>query len=286
MMKSKMFNLLPDSIYLTIKYYYCFHQKLDLKNPKTFNEKLQWLKLYNRKDIYSKMVDKYESKELIAKKVGEKYIVKTYGIYNCFDDIDFNKLPNKFVLKCTHDSGGLVIVKDKKELNIDTVKKKIKDSLKTNYYKHGREWPYKNVKPRIIAEELLENKDGSELVEYNYFCFNGIPKIVMTCFGDKDKNRYNTFYDLDFNKLPFKCSYQSSDIIEEKPDSFDEMVELSKILSKDIPFLRVDFYLVNNKVKIGELTFFHWSGFGKFSPKEWDLKLGEMLELNFNNKEV
>lgn len=273
-------NKMDDKKYLELIYKIRNGEKLNIDNPRTFNEKLQWLKVYDHKDIYSKMVDKYEAKLFLSDLIGNKYIVKTYGVFNSFDEIDFDKLPDQFVIKCTHDCGGLIICKDKKTLDLNLAKKKINKCLKKNYYYSTREWPYKNVKPRIIIEELLVNDDGTEPIEYNFFCFNGIPKIVLTCHGDKRVKRYNDFYDMSFNKLDLKCTYDNSDFIEKKPVLFEEMVKLSTIISKDLPHLRVDFYLCDGKLYIGELTFYHWSGFGKYSPKKWNYELGDMLDLS------
>ena len=278
-MISNYLKWMPSKQYLKLKYFIRFKKRLDLKNPKTFNEKMQWLKLYDHKDIYTKMVDKYEAKKIIADTVGKKYIIPTLGVYDHFKDIDFTKLPKQFVIKCTHDSGGLVIVKNKNSFDKRSAEKKINKSLKNNYYYHSREWPYKNVKPRIIIEELMVNKNGDELVEYNFFCFNGVPKLVMTCHGDKRIKRYNNFYDINFNKLYFSCGYDYTDEIEKKPKQYEKMLEISGKISKDIPMLRVDFYLVDGKIKLGELTFFHWGGICDFDPKEWDRKLGDMLDL-------
>ena len=283
-MSKKPFYIVPDKLYLKMKYKLRTGNKLNIKNPKRYTEKSQWIKLYDRKDIYTKMVDKYESKEFIEKKVGKEYIVETYGIYDSFEQIDFEKLPDKFVMKCTHDSGGLVICNSKKDLNIQSAKNKIEKSLKNNFYYLGREWPYKNVKPRIIIEELLENNDSSDLIEYNFFCFNGIPKIVMTCHGDKRIKRYNDFYDMDFNKLDVQCEYATSDNKEKKPRQFEKMIELSKKLSENTYSLRVDFYIVNNKIKLGELTFFHWAGFCNFTPDKWDYEFGKMIKLPIEKK--
>lgn len=274
-------GILPinDKKYLKMRYKYKTGKKLDLVHPVLFNEKLQWLKLYDRNPLYSQMVDKYEAKKYISETVGDKYVIPTIGIYNSFDEIDFNKLPKRFVMKCTHNSGGVIICEDKTNFNIEEARKKINKLLKRDHYLGGREWPYKNVKPRIIIEELLKNNDKSEVIEYNFFCFNGMPKIVMTCHGDKRVKRYNDFYDMNFKKLNLKCNYDNSDIVDKKPSNYEEMKQISSKLSKNIPHLRVDLYLCNGKIYVGELTFFHWGGFGKFEPEEWNKKLGDMIDL-------
>ena len=276
-------NLLhvSDENFVKIQYKKRLKKKLNLKEPKTFNEKLQWLKLYDHKEEYTKMVDKYLVRDYIKEKIGEEYLIPLYGVYEKFDDINFKKLPSKFVIKCNHDSGGLVICRDKKNFDIKKAKKKIEKYLKRNYYKCNREWPYKNVKPKIIIEKYMEEKNEKSLHDYKLFCFNGIPKFVYVSEGmDNHKTAKMSFLDMDFSFMPFKRSdYKSFDEVPKKPKKFDLMVEFAKILSKDIPHLRVDFYEINGKLYFGELTFFTCSGFIPFEPMEWDRKLGDMLEL-------
>ena len=274
----KLLKLLPDYIFLQIKYRYKFNKKLDLKKPQTINEKLQWLKLYDRNPEYTKMVDKYEAKKYVANIIGEEYIIPTLGVYDKFEDINFATLPNQFVIKCTHDSGGLIICKDKTKLNIKEARKKINKSLKRNYFYTGREWPYKNVKPRIIAEQYMVDESGTELKDYKFFCFNGEPKLLFVAKDRPYATKFN-YYDMDFKKLPFKQHYKNFNDYIEKPKGFEKMIELSRKLSKDIPHVRVDFYDINGKVYFGELTFYHFSGFEKFEPEEWDRILGDMLKL-------
>lgn len=271
---------ISDEHFLKLKYFNSFHKKLNLKNPQTFNEKLQWLKLYDRNSEYTKMVDKYEVKKYVSNIIGEEYIIPTIGIYNSFDEIDFKKLPNKFVIKCTHDSGGLVVCKDKNKLDKNNAKKKIEKSLKTNYYYCGREWPYKNVKPRIIIEKYMCTKEQKELIDYKFFCFNGNPKIILVCSERfSSNNMCETWFDDKWNFLDIIESSHRVDKTIKKPINLSKMMEFSKKLSKDIPFVRVDFYEINGKTYFGELTFFPASGFERFEPKEWDYKLGEMLKL-------
>jgi len=289
----KILALIPDRPYLKIMYYYRMHKRLNLKNPKTFNEKIQWIKLYDRKDLYTAMVDKYEAKKYVAQKIGEEYIIPNYGVWDRVEDIDFNSLPDQFVLKCTHDSGGLVICKDKSKLDMEKLKKKIDRVLKSNYYWHGREWPYKNVKPRIIAEQFMEDKCNEEtndgdagkedkgLINYKFFCFNGEPRFLYLSqdFGNHDSMKVS-FVTMDWKFAPYKRSdFESFDRLPEKPVKFDEMVQLSKVLSKDYNFLRVDLYQINNKIYFSELTFSPTSGFIPFENTEHDLEIGEMFEL-------
>jgi len=277
-------NWIPDQLYLKIIWRLKTGKKLNLTSPKTFNEKLQWLKLYNRKPEYTQMVDKYEAKKYVAERIGEKYIVPTYGIWNRFDEIDFGILPNQFVLKCTHDSGGLVICKDKAKFDIVAAKKKIEKSLKRNYYFGNREWPYKNVQPRIIAEVYLEDDGDDALVDYKFFCFNGVPK-VMYISRDHGKTPRTDFFDMDFKHLPFWFRDPNAEVTPEKPSGFAKMRSIAEILSNGIPFLRVDFYQVNNHIFLGELTFYHMSGYAKVCPSKWDDILGSWIDLSTTLKD-
>ena len=276
----KCFNWLSDKQYLKLMYWTYIGKKLNLENPKTFNEKLQWLKLNDRKDIYTTMVDKYEVKKYVADRIGEEYIIPTLGVWDNFDDIDFEKLPNQFVLKCTHDSGGLVICKDKSEFDINSAKKKINRCLKTNYYKSCREWPYKNVRPRIIAEEFLDNISSVDLEDYKLMCFNGKVKCSFVCSERfSDLGLRVTFYDQDWNVMPFERHYPKSDNPIPKPQGYDEMVNLAEILSNNTLFSRIDLYYVNQRVYFGEITLFPGSGFEEFTPEEWDAELGNWINL-------
>ena len=277
---SPIFRLLPDKLALKIQYKNTFLRPLNLKNPQTFNEKLQWLKLYNRKPEYSKMVDKYEAKKYVASIIGEEYIIPTYGVYNSFDEIDFEALPNQFVLKCTHGSGDVVICKDKASFDYENARKKLTKSLKTNYYKIGREWPYKNVKPRIIAEKFLDDGNGC-LRDYKIFCFSGEAKLILIA-SDRFTSSEPKFdyFDNNFKYLEFDWTHpRSKSNIPQKPQLFDVMMNLAETLSTDIPHLRVDFYEFEDKVFFGELTFFHAGGFTDFTPDEWDFTIGEWIKL-------
>ena len=273
-----------DRKFIEKKFFLRMNKKLNLNNPQTFNEKLQWLKLYDRNPEYTKMVDKYEAKKYVANIIGEEYIIPTLGVYDKFEDINFATLPNQFVIKCTHDSGGLIICKDKTKLNIKEARKKINKSLKRNYFYTGREWPYKNVKPRIIIEKYMVDESKKELKDYKFFCFNGEPKLLFVAKDRPFATKFN-YYDMNFKKLPFKQHYENFNDYIEKPKGFEKMIELSKKLSKDIPHVRVDFYDINGKVYFGELTFYHFSGFEKFEPEEWDKILGDMLKLSEEKRE-
>ncbi len=275
-------RILPDKFYLECMYFFRLKKKLNLKAPVTFNEKTQWLKLYNRRPEYTKMVDKYEVKDYVAEKIGDEYIIRTLGVWDSFDEIDFSALPEQFVLKCTHDSGGLVICKDKKSLNMSEAKEKLEKSLKYNFYWAGREWPYKNVKPRIIAEEYMEDPETEELRDYKFFCFNGVPRLMFIASDrqNPDEDTKFDFFDMDFNHLPFMHGHPNATKEIACPRSFDLMKELSAKLSIDIPFVRVDFYEIEGKVYFGELTFFHHNGTVAFDPEEWDKTLGDMINLD------
>lgn len=274
-------NWMPDEMYLKLIFKAKMGYKLNLKNPQTFNEKIQWLKLNDRKTEYTRMVDKYEAKKLVGNKIGNEYIIKNIGIWNSFDEIDFSKLPDKFVLKCTHDSGGLVICRNKELLDKEKVKNKLEKSLMKNYYKMGREWPYKNVKPRIIAEEYMEDKKQKTLRDYKFYCFSGCPKYLYISEGLEDHSTAKiSFYDLEFNDAPFKRNdYKTFDVRPEKPKNYEKMIELSRVLSNGFSFLRVDFYEINDKIYFGELTFSPCSGFMPFNPKEYDKVLGSYIDL-------
>ena len=274
-------NWMSDSAHVRLMYRLKLDKKLNLDNPQTFSEKLQWLKLHDRNPMYTKMVDKYEVREYIKEKLGEEYLIPLLGAYDSFDEIDFDELPTQFVLKCTHDSGGLVICKDKSKLDLKQAKKKIKKSFKRKYYYHSREWPYKNVKPRIICEKYMVDESGMELKDYRLFCFNGVPRFVAVDFSitDKTKTRRN-LYDMDWGLMEEGITYPRVLVKNvQKPAKFDEMVKLSKILSKDIPHVRIDFYEINGKVYFGEMTFYHQSGFGRIYPEEFDYKMGSWIEL-------
>jgi len=280
------FNKMSDEWYLRMLYGRRMHKKLNLNNPITFNEKLQWLKLYDRNFMYTHMVDKADVKDYVAGQIGEKYIIPTLGVWDCFDDIDFDSLPNQFVLKCTHDSGGLVICRDKSKLDKEAVRKKIEKSLKRNYYFYGREWPYKNVKPRILAEEYMEDdsacnsKVKHNLNVYKIFNFNGEPKIIQSIQDDKTKNETIDYFDVDWNLLDLKQNFPNSKEPLPRPLQLEEMLELAAILSKGLCFLRTDFYVVNQKVLFSELTFYSDSGTARFDPPQWDYKLGSWLDLS------
>lgn len=275
------FDWLPDQAYLRLMFYVTMDKKLNLKNPQTFNEKLQWLKLYDRKSVYTTMVDKCDAKHYVASKIGEEYIIPTYGVWDSFNEINFDTLPKQFVLKCTHDSGGLVIVKDKSKLDKAKAKEKIERSLKRKYYLRCREWPYKNIKPRVLAEAYLENDDGEPLRDYKFYCFNGNPKFLYISEGLEDHSTARiSFLTTDWQFAPYERSdYNPFDSLPPKPEKLDEMLSIAKELSKETDFLRVDLYHVNGCILFSELTFFPCGGMMPFRNKQHDYEIGEMLNL-------
>ena len=274
-------RLIPDRIYVKAQYRLIFGRKLNLKAPSSFNEKLAWLKLYNRKPLYTKMADKYEVKSLITNAIGGGYAVPCYGVYNSFDEINFNSLPNQFVIKTTHDSGGVVIVKDKKNFDKEAAKSKIEKSLKTNCFYAEREWPYKNIRPRIIVDKFLDDGFGNTLLDYKFWCFNGVP-TYMYCTV-KDDEIFENFYDMEFRPVQINHGFKRRKEEFEKPASFELMRDLAKQLSANIPFIRIDFFEVNGQVYFGEFTFFDWGGCKPFADYNTDLELGKLINLNVSN---
>lgn len=279
-LKPENYKDLSDKDAIKAKYYSVFGKFPDLRHPKTFNEKLQWLKLYDRRPEYSKMVDKYEVKKYIAETVGEEYVVPTLGVWDSADDIDFDALPDQFVIKCTHDSASVIICKNKSEFDAESARARLYECLKKTQFGYGREWPYKNVKPRIIAEQYLVDESGVELKDYKIFCFNGRAKCVDLHFNRFCGHKQN-HYDLDWNPLDFSFSSVPNDysIDFNIPKNFDKMCKISEELSSKIPFLRVDFYSIYDRIYVGELTFFPGSGYLAFKPEEWDYTFGSWIKL-------
>lgn len=273
-------TLISDRAYIKKLYKIRTGKELNLKNPKTFNEKMQWLKLHNRKPIYTTMVDKYSVKDYVSKIIDKKYIIPTIAVYDKPEDIDFDALPNQFVLKTTHDSGGVVVCKDKTKLDVEKVLSFLNFRLSMNFYKTSREWPYKNVKRRIIAEEFIEDDINQELRVYKVFNFNGEPKIIQMINGDKTDHEYINYYDTQWNLLELKQNFPNGPI-DEQPSCLQEILDLSRKLSVGMPFIRTDFYEAKGQVLFSEFTFFSDAGFANFEPEEWDRKLGDMIKLPF-----
>lgn len=259
-------------------------KELDLDAPTTFNEKMQWLKLYDRgNDSLTDTVDKYAVKKIVADKIGEQYVIKSYGVWERFEDIDFDKLPDQFVLKTTHDCGGVVICKDKKTFNYDKAKKFLEEHLQREYFYQAREWPYKNVKPRILAEEFV-GEENECLVVYKVFCFDGNPRLIQVIQGDKSKDETIDYFDENWNLLPLRQNFPNSVNHLSKPNCLPKMLELSNKLSKHRSFLRVDWYIIDGQLKFSEFTYYSDAGVAKFEPEEWDYKLGEWIKLPVKEK--
>ena len=260
------------------------HKKLNLKKPQTFNEKLQWLKLYDRNPSYTKMVDKYEVKKYVANVIGESYIIPTLGVWKSPEDIDFDKLPDKFVLKTTHDGGSEgVIICDKSSYKIDTIKKQLLKSFKHNIYKTLREWPYKNIKPRVMAEAYIQQTEESTdgLTDYKFFCFNGEPKFCQVKTHKRGVN-YTDLFDLQWILLPFNGlnpRHHHAEITPQQPENLKLMLSLAKKLCNVTFFTRVDFYNVSGRIYFGEITFYPASGTGEFTPSSFDITCGEWLKI-------
>ena len=274
-------NWVPDSLYLKVLYRVIMGRKLNLRNPREYNEKLQWLKLNDRKPEYSTMVDKYEVRGYIEDLLGDKYLIPCLGIYDSVDDIDIDALPDRFVLKCTHDSGSVEICKDKSSFDIEGARHRLSQAMKRNYYATYREWPYKSVKPRIIAEGYLEG-DGGDLKDYKVMCFNGEAKII-----EVHENRFvegkvhtQTFYDREWNIVPLT---QVETVTVARPSErsreLDEILRLSELIAKDMYHARIDWYIEGDKIYFGEITFFDGSGFESFSTPEMERMLGDMIKL-------
>lgn len=275
-------NKMEDREFLERKFQAVFHRELDLENPQSFNEKMQWLKLYNRNPLYTQYVDKYLVREYVKDTIGEEYLIPLLGVWENAEDIEFDKLPSQFVLKCNHNSGlGMYICKDKNKMNYSKVISALKKGLKQDYYLTNREWPYKNVPRKIIAEKYIVDESGYELKDYKFYCFNGIVKLVMINSDRMTENETMALYfDENYNKLDFEWGYINPDTIPPKPEKFELMKTLAEKLSENIPHVRVDFYQTPEGVYFGEMTFFNGSGFNKINPVEWDYTLGSWIDLS------
>lgn len=285
---------IPDKPYLQIAFRLSMGKKLHLDNPKSFNEKLQWLKLYDHKPEYITFVDKYRVREYISETIGEEYLIPLLGKWDSFNEINVDELPNQFVLKCNHDSGSVIVCRDKSKLNFDEARKKLESALKGNGYWFCREWPYKDIKPCIIAEQYMEgefhtNSNVTGLLDYKFYCFNGEPRFLYVGYADiidGVKHDRLTYFDLEWHKTAFKRpDHEELPFHIEKPTNFDEMIAVSKRLSENIPFVRVDLYSINNHVYFSEMTFFPGAGLAPFYPEEWEYMLGSWITLPTSNED-
>ena len=275
-------RIVPDPLYLRVGYFLRMGRPLRMNPPRTFNEKLQWLKLHDRNPLYTRLVDKYEMRGYVRERLGDEFLIPLAGgPWNSFDEIDFDALPERFVLKCTHDSGSVWVVRDRAAFDTSAVKGQIERALSRNYYWRGREWPYKNVRPRIVAEEYVE-LDSPDCAEYKLFCYGGRVSWVMVCRGrahDPQGGRTNDGFDADFHPLPVSFTNPRSQTPLVKPAEWGELKRVAEALADGMPQVRVDTYLAAGKIYVGEMTFYHDGGFCRFDPPEWDAKFGEGLDI-------
>ena len=285
-------RVMSDRFFIKVRWSQVVGYKLDLKHPKKFNEKLQWLKLYDHKPEYTIMVDKYRAKQWLADKIGEQYVVPTLSIYKSVDEIDLNKLPDQFVLKCNHDSGSVIICRDKQSFDFENAKQKLNKALHSNYYWRCREWPYKHVKPVILAEPFIYNSQTDNISvggmpqvlpsDYKFYCFEGEPKLFyITTDKGMDVPIREDFFDLQGNHLDIQDSnYLNNPMyIPNIPNNLQEMQSICRMISKNINHLRVDFYECNGRIYVGEMTFYEAAGYCNFEPSKWNIILGDWIKL-------
>lgn len=271
-------NWMSDRFHLEMNYLFTKREHLDLDNPKTFNEKLQWLKIYDRNPMYTVLVDKYLVKDWVKEKIGKEYVIPTLAKYNQADEINLDELPEQFVLKCNHDSGSVIICKDKSKFDLGAAKKKLTKCLGTDTSSFFCEWAYRNVPRCIIVEPFMKEDGQDDLMDYKFFCFGGVPRI-MYMSRDHAEHATTDFFDMDFNHLPIRMQAPPSKELPEKPEQFEKLKELASALSQGIPQVRVDFYVINGQIYFGEMTFYHCGGMVTVQPPEWNLKMGDMIVL-------
>lgn len=276
-------SFLPDKLYLQIFYFATTGKFINFKNPKGFNEKQQWLKVNNRHQEYSKLVDKLRVRDHINEQLGEGHVFDILGYWKSFDDIDFDKLPDSFVLKCNHDSGSTTVIRDKSKLteeDFERMRKLYTKRLSKDFFYAGREYPYKNLDRYIMAEKLMIDEENPEksIEDYKFFCFNGEPKVMFVATDRSTDCRFD-FFDMDFNHLDLINIHPNADKPIKKPEMFEEMKEIAAKLSKDIPFVRIDLYQLNGKIYFGEYTFFHGGGFQLCHPAKWERQLGDWIDI-------
>ena len=289
-------NYLPEVTCIKLLWWAKTGRRLNLSNPSGFNEKLQWLKAFDHCPEYSDYVDKVRVRDYVKKTVGEKYLVPLLGLWDNPEQICFDSLPDQFVLKCNHNSGaGMCICRDKSRINVRNVRDELRKGLNKKNYYESREWPYKNVVPKILCEPLIIDHDPKNttgtLIDYKFYCFNGEPKFLYVGTDDISSGAKGelklSFFDLDWKTPPFyRADHRPISIIVEKPERFDEMISVAKELSKGIPFVRIDLYWVNKQVYFSEMTFFPGGGYGFFSPKEWEEELGSWISLPISQNQI
>ena len=275
---SRLSPIFPDKVYLTL----LFNLKeggyrMNLGNPRTFNEKLNWLKLHDHNPLYNMLADKYEVKRYVSEKVGAQYVVPCYGVWENPKEIDFYALPDKFVLKTTHNSGGVVVCKDKSTFDISAANAFLQANVRRNYYPLGREWAYKDIKPRVLADKYIENTGRDELLDYKFWCFDGEPKYVYCTV--KNSDIFENFYDIEFNPVDIDHGFRRAVPEFQKPSGYDEMLMLARKLSEGIPFVRIDFFEAGGHVYFGEFTFYDWGGLRPFANLRMDEELGHLIKI-------
>lgn len=279
------YYILPDKWEIKYRFKKRVGYSCNLKNPKSFNEKIQWIKLYDRNPIYPKLIDKLEVKKTVSEILGNEYVIPTlYGGYSRFVDIPFDKLPNQFVIKCNHDAASVIVCKDKNKFDYEKAKKKIERALHANYYhSDGKQWGYKNIKPQVFVEKYMQDGNNEDLRDYKFMMFNGECKCVFVC-ADRNSGLKVNFYDVNWNLLPFTRHYPNTDYEIPKPQNLEKMLEIAKKLVSvmENPFVRIDLYDINDNIYFGEYTFYPGGGFEEFSPLEWDYKIGEWLDISKN----
>lgn len=272
-------RLMSDKFYLSVLWKMLMAYELDWKHPRTFNEKLQWLKLHDHNALYTTLVDKYRVKQWVADKIGSSSVIPTLAVYKSVEEIDLDQLPDRFVLKCNHDSGSVVICHDKATFDLEAAKHKLAAGLKHNFYWDAREWAYKQVKRLVFAEQYMEDvtMGSKDLLTYKFLCFDGTPYLMyVTVKGDEI---WENYYDMDFNPMEIRRDFPTNPAVTRKPASFDRMKEVAAVLSEGLTHVRIDLYEVDGEVYFSEFTFYDWGGLMKFKPNEWDLRLGEMINL-------
>lgn len=281
-------DYISDKLFLTLMFLLRFGKLINWKNPKSFNEKMQYLKLYNRKDEYTSIVDKVKFKDWVTNKIGKEYVIPTLSVWNSPDEIDLEGLPQNFVIKCNHVSGGNYIHRTNAKPDKEKIKRLIRPKFERDFFKKSGEWPYKNVEKKVFAEEYMADSGNNGILDYKIYCFDGVPKFIQVnsdCnhshFNEAVKGeRFQIFYDTEWNRQEFIHGYpEKADLDLPRPKNFEKMIEIAAILSKGLRFVRVDLYNIDGRILVGEMTFFPFTGFFKFKPEEWDIKLGELINI-------